>query len=186
MEAAYGLAITITMICTSVLLFFFLHNVRKRRIAAWIFVIFFVALEGFFFVSSLTKFFHGGYFTILMAALIVGIMVIGTTAPPSSAARQPCPIRNYLDQLGQLRDDETYELMSDNLVYLTNVANTNYLDRDILYSILDKHPKRARAYWFLNVEVMDEPHTFSYSSRPSAPTTSSACTCTWAIRSTSA
>lgn len=164
MEAAYGLAITITMICTSILLFFFLHNVRKRKIAAWIFVIFFVALEGFFFSASLTKFFHGGYFTILMAALIMGIMVSwynGTSVERRQATL--LPIRSYLDQLDRLRNDETYELMSDNLVYLTNETNTNYLDRDILYSILDKHPKRARAYWFLNVEVMDEPHTFSYS-----------------------
>ena len=164
MEAAYGLAITITMICTSILLFFFLHNVHKRKIAAWIFVIFFVALEGFFFSASLTKFFHGGYFTILMAALIMGIMVSwynGTSVERRQATL--LPIRSYLDQLDRLRNDETYELMSDNLVYLTNETNTNYLDRDILYSILDKHPKRARAYWFLNVEVMDEPYTFSYS-----------------------
>ena len=56
------------MICTSVLLFFYLHGIRKMRVFPYIFVIFFVALEGFFFVSSLTKFFHGGYFTILMAA----------------------------------------------------------------------------------------------------------------------
>lgn len=164
MEAAYGLAITITMICTSILLFLFLHNIRKRKIAAWIFVIFFVALEGFFFGASLTKFFHGGYFTILMAALIMGIMVSwynGTSVERRQATL--LPIRSYLGQLDSLRNDETYELMSDNLVYLTNETNTNYLDRDILYSILDKHPKRARAYWFLNVEVMDEPHTFSYS-----------------------
>lgn len=164
MEAAYGLAITITMICTSILLFFFLHNIRKRKITAWIFVIFFVALEGFFFGASLTKFFHGGYFTILMAALIMGIMVSwynGTSVERRQATL--LPIRSYLGQLDSLRHDETYELMSDNLVYLTNETNTNYLDRDILYSILDKHPKRARAYWFLNVEVMDEPHTFSYS-----------------------
>lgn len=164
MEAAYGLAITITMICTSILLFFFLHNVRKRKIVAWIFVIFFVALEGFFFGASLTKFFHGGYFTILMAALIMGIMVSwynGTSVERRQATL--LPIRSYLGQLDRLRNDETYELISDNLVYLTNETNTNYLDRDILYSILDKHPKRARAYWFLNVEVMDEPHTFSYS-----------------------
>ena len=113
------------------------------------FVIFFVALEGFFFSASLTKFFHGGYFTILMAALIMGIMVSwynGTSVERRQATL--LPIRSYLDQLDRLRNDETYELMSDNLVYLTNETNTNYLDRDILYSILDKHPKRARAYWF--------------------------------------
>ena len=68
MEAAYGLAITITMLCTTVLLFIYLHRVRKVKFFPFIFLAFFVMLEGFFFGSSLTKFFHGGYFTILLAA----------------------------------------------------------------------------------------------------------------------
>ena len=53
--------------------------------------------------------------------------------------------------------------MSDNVVYLTKDTHTDYIDRDIVYSILDKHPKRARAWWFVNVETMDEPYTFAYS-----------------------
>ncbi len=164
MEAAYGLAITITMLCTTLLLFFYLHRVRKLHLFPWIFVAFFVALEGFFFGSSLTKFFHGGYFTILLAAMIMAVMLCwyaGTAVERSQATL--LPVRNYLDQLARLRDDLTYDLMCDNLIYLTNDTNTDYLDRDILYSILDKHPKRARAYWFLNVEVMDDPYTFAYS-----------------------
>ena len=64
MEAAYGLAITITMMCTTLLLFFYLHSDRKIKVFPWVFIVFFLALEGFFFGSSLTKFFHGGYFTI--------------------------------------------------------------------------------------------------------------------------
>ena len=164
MEAAYGLAITITMMCTTLLLFFYLHNDRKIKVFPWVFIVFFLALEGFFFGSSLTKFFHGGYFTILMAALIMGIMVSwfnGTAVERRQATL--LPLRTYLPQLDRLRNDETYELMSDNIVYLTKDSNTDYIDRDVIYSILDKHPKRARAYWFINVETMDEPYTFAYS-----------------------
>ena len=73
------------------------------------------------------------------------------------------PVRNYLDQLDRLRADTHYETICDNLVYLTNSTSTDMLDRDILYSIFDKHPKRANAYWVLNVEVTDQPHTFEYS-----------------------
>ena len=73
------------------------------------------------------------------------------------------PLRSYLPQLKRLRDDDRYERMSDNVVYLTKDTHTDYIDRDIVYSILDKHPKRARAWWFVNVETMDEPHTFAYS-----------------------
>ena len=137
MEAAYGLAITLTMMCTTMLLFF---------------------------VSSLTKFFHGGYFTILMAALIMGIMVCwynGTAVEQRQFTL--LPLRSYLPQLKRLRDDDRYERMSDNVVYLTKDTHTDYIDRDIVYSILDKHPKRARAWWVVNVETMDEPHTFAYS-----------------------
>ena len=164
MEAAYGLAITITMLCTTVLLFIYLHRVRKVKLFPWIFLVFFFALEGFFFGSSLTKFFHGGYFTILLAALIMIIMLCwysGTSVERRQATL--LPLRNYLKQLERLRDDTTYDLVSDNIVYLTNDTNTDYLDRDILYSILDKHPKRAKAWWFINVEVMDDPRTFAYS-----------------------
>ena len=164
MEAAYGLAITITMMCTTMLLFFYLHDERGLRVFPWIFAAFFLALEGFFFASSLTKFFHGGYFTILMAAAIMGIMLSwynGTAVERRQATL--LPLRSYLPQLGRLRDDDRYERVSDNVVYLTKETNTDYIDRDIVYSILDKHPKRARAWWFVNVETMDEPHTFAYS-----------------------
>nr|WP_239462337.1 KUP/HAK/KT family potassium transporter [Enorma phocaeensis] len=164
MESAYGLAITITMLSTTTLLFVYLHKVRKLKLFPWIFLAFFIALEGFFFGSSLTKFFHGGYFTILLAALIMGVMLCwyaGTAVERRQATL--LPVRNYLKQLERLRDDTTYDLVSDNLVYLTNDTNTDYLDRDILYSILDKHPKRARAWWFVNVEVTDDPHTYAYS-----------------------
>ena len=164
MEAAYGLAITITMICTSLLLFFYLHGVRKLKVFPWIFVVFFVALEGFFFASSLTKFFHGGYFTILMAALIMGIMVSWYNGSRVERRQYTMlPVRKYIDQLARLRDDQGYDPLCDNLVYLTNGTSTDMLDRDILYSILDKHPKRAKAYWFINVEVTNKPHTFEYS-----------------------
>ena len=164
MEAAYGLAITLTMMCTTMLLFFYLHEERKLKVAPWIFAAFFLLLEGFFFVSSLTKFFHGGYFTILMAMLIMGIMVCwynGTAVEQRQFTL--LPLRSYLPQLKRLRDDDRYERMSDNVVYLTKDTHTDYIDRDIVYSILDKHPKRARAWWFVNVETMDEPHTFAYS-----------------------
>lgn len=164
MEAAYGLAITLTMMCTTMLLFFYLHEERKLKVAPWIFAAFFLLLEGFFFVSSLTKFFHGGYFTILMAMLIMGVMVCwynGTAVEQRQFTL--LPLRSYLPQLKRLRDDDRYERMSDNVVYLTKDTHTDYIDRDIVYSILDKHPKRARAWWFVNVETMDEPYTFAYS-----------------------
>lgn len=54
-------------------------------------------------------------------------------------------------------------LFDGNLVFLTNDSSPDRLDRDILYSILDKRPKRARAYFFLTIQVTDEPYTHEFS-----------------------
>ena len=163
MEAAYGLAITLTMLMTTSLLFVYLGRLRGRTAASVVFVIFFGLIEFVFFASSLTKFFHGGYVTLLMAALIFGLMFVwrrGTAIEHMQTAF--LPIRRYVGQLSRLRDDVRYPSLADNLVFLVNNSDLGMIDRDVLYSILDKHPKRAKAYWFLNVLVTDEPHTRSY------------------------
>ncbi|MCG6527888.1 KUP/HAK/KT family potassium transporter, partial [Vibrio parahaemolyticus] len=76
MEAAYGLAITVTMLMTTVLLYFFLRQFKKARFIAPFITLFFAAIEGIFFISSAAKFFHGGFVAVLMAALIIAIMLI--------------------------------------------------------------------------------------------------------------
>ena len=163
MEAAYGLAITVTMLMTTVLLFTYLARIRRKPVLAVPFLAFFGAIEAMFFFSSLTKFFHGGYVTVLMAAAIFVVMYVwrrGTAVEHTQTVY--LPVDKYLDQLFDLSHDESYPLLADNLVFLTNDSSFDKLDRDILYSILDKRPKRARAYYFLNVQVTDEPYTHEF------------------------
>ena len=164
MEAAYGLAITVTMLMTTMLLFTYLMRVRKRKVAAWPFLLFFMAIELAFFFSSLTKFLHGGYVTVVIAALIFVVMYIwrrGTAIERTQSVY--LPTKQYVDQLAELRQDDEIPYLADNLVFLTNDSSPDRLDRDILYSILDKRPKRARAYFFLNIQVTDEPYTHEFS-----------------------
>ncbi len=164
MEAAYGLAITVTMLMTTLLLFTYLVRIRKRGPLAFAFLILFVAIEMMFFLSSLTKFFHGGYVTVLLAFSIFLVMYIwrrGTAIERTQSVY--LSLYEYLDQLQALRDDGELPYVADNLVFLTNDSSLEHLDRDILYSILNKRPKRARAYWFLNVQVTDEPYTHEFS-----------------------
>ena len=164
MEAAYGLAITVTMLMTTMLLFTYLMRVRKRKVAAWPFLLFFMAIELAFFFSSLTKFLHGGYVTVVIAALIFVVMYIwrrGTAIERTQSVY--LPTKQYIDQLAELRQDDEIPYLADNLVFLTNDSSPDRLDRDILYSILDKRPKRARAYFFLHIQVTDEPYTHEFS-----------------------
>ncbi len=163
MEAAYGLAITCTMLMTTILLFTYLSHTRRKPVAAVVFLVFFGTVELMFFFSSLTKFFHGGYVTVLLATVLFLVMYIwrrGTAIERTQSVY--LPVRKYLDQLFDLSHDESYPLLADNLVFLTNDSSLDKLDRDILYSILDKRPKRAKAYYFLNVQVTDEPYTHEY------------------------
>ncbi len=164
MEAAYGLAITVTMLMTTILLFTYLLKIRKRKQFAVLFLVLFVAIEAMFFVSSLTKFFHGGYVTVLLALSIFMVMYIwrrGTAIERTQSVY--LSVYEYLDQLKELSEDKDLPFVADNLVFLTNDSSLERLDRDILYSILNKRPKRARAYWFLNVQVTDEPNTHEFS-----------------------
>ncbi|MDO4806765.1 MAG: KUP/HAK/KT family potassium transporter [Coriobacteriales bacterium] len=163
MEAAYGLAITVTMLMTTILLTLYLARVRHKAALAVPFALFFGVLESFFFFSSLTKFTHGGYVTVFLAFAIFIVMYVwhrGTQI--EMAQRVNLPVANYVGQLRELSQYEKIPYMADNLVFLTNDPSSTMLDRDILYSILDKQPKRAKAYWFLNVAVTDEPDTHEF------------------------
>ena len=163
MEAAYGLAITVTMLMTSTLLISYLAFIRKKPLGAIVFAIVFGVIEISFFLSRCTMFFDGGYVMILLSAALFYIMYVwrrGTAIERTQTVF--LHVEDYVNQLTELSHDERYEIMADNLVFLTNDSSFDRLDRDILYSILDKHPKRARAYWFVNVHVTDEPYTHSY------------------------
>ena len=164
MESAYGLAITVTMLMTTTLLTSYIAGILKKKVAAMVFAVVFGAIELCFFASCLTMFFDGGYVMIILAALLFGLMYVwrrGTAIERTQTVF--LPVKKYVAQLGRLRDDNTYPVLADNLVFLINSSDPETLDRDVLYSILDKHPKRARAYWFLNVRVTDEPYTHAYS-----------------------
>lgn len=74
MEAAYGLAITVAMLMTTILLSLWLRSRGLPAVLAAAFFGFFTALEGLFFAANLTKFAHGGWFTMLAAGLAAAVM----------------------------------------------------------------------------------------------------------------
>lgn len=164
MEAAYGLAITITMLSTTTLLYVFLrHNHKGYALSRVLFLVFFGVLEGIFFASSLAKFMHGGYVTILIALFLLGIMVVwykGTAIENSQ--KESRKIRKYVPTIEALRNDIRLGLYAENLVYMTRQKFDGTIDRDVLYSVLDKLPKRARSYFLVSVKVTDAPYTRSY------------------------
>lgn len=163
MEAAYGLAITVTMLMTTLLLYFYMEERYKSKIIAFVICTFFGLIESVFFLTSLAKFMHGGFVAVGLALLILSVMVIWVMSNriQYSTSRQ-VHLRDYLNQLEKLRKDKTMPLYHTNVVYLVPKMDGDLVDREYIYSILDKKPKKAKAYWFINVEVTDQPYTKAY------------------------
>lgn len=163
MEAAYGLSITVTMLMTTLLLFFFMKQKGHSLVTSLIITLFFGGIETIFFISSAIKFFHGGFVAVLIALVILLVMAIweGANIIEENVSDE-VNLRDYLPQLTTLRDDQTIPLYQTNVVFLVPRLSGDEIERQFVYSILDKRPKRAQVYWFVNVDVTDEPFTQEY------------------------
>lgn len=166
MEAAYGLTITVTMLMTTILLFEYLSLKKVNILLRLVFLFLFGAIESMFLISSLAKFLHGGYVTVIIAAFIGAIMYIwyfGNKVRDRREAKNAyVRLDEYTSMLSNLSHDDSVPLYATNLVYMAKVKYNKFIKRDILYSILDKRPKRAHAYWFVTVNVTNEPFTAEY------------------------
>ena len=59
--------------------------------------------------------------------------------------------------------DESLPKESTHLVYMSMVNDKNHIDSNIIYSIFRKRPKRADVYWFVHVDIANDPYLASYS-----------------------
>lgn len=165
MEAAYGLAITLTMLMTTLLLHQFLI-MKKHTVFANFFVIGFFSLETLFFLSSMIKFVHGGYITVIITAAILSVMIIWYYGNKRRDAymdeSENVSLMDYIPQLEKLSTDENIPTYATNLVYMNKLDADYSLKRSIVYSILDQDPKRARVYWFITVNQTNAPYECNY------------------------
>ncbi len=163
MEAAYGLAIVLCMIMTTILLNFFMIMKRVK----WYFIAPIITIYGIiefsFFFANIKKFSHGGYVTILIAAILITVMFTWFRAKTiSKAYTKFVKINDYKKVLAELSTDLTIPKYATHLVYLTNSGRTDEIEEKVLYSILQKRPKRADIYWFIHVNILNEPYKTEY------------------------
>ncbi len=172
MEAAYGLAITVTMLMTTVLLAFYL---RAKGVSMWVcvaFTTFFGVLEGAFLVANLFKFTHGGWFTVLIGGVVAVIMVVWRNATRlRSTFIQYRRLADYVDLISAVKQDAEIPKTACNLVYFTHSPTVDMLESKLIYSIINKKPKRADHYWIIHVEYLDEPDRLDYDVRIVEPQT---------------
>jgi KUP system potassium uptake protein len=163
MEAAYGLAIVVTMLSTTILYSNFL--VLKRTASVWIYIFLFGYLiyESAFLIALMEKFVHGGYVTLLVGGALFAVMYVWYRSRKiKNRYVEFVRLENYIPMIQELSNDKSIPKYATHLVYMTSANNHNEIEHKIIYSILNKKPKRADIYWFVHVDVLDDPYTCEY------------------------
>ena len=164
MGAAYGLAITMCMISTSILFANFL--VSKRTLPVWIYLYLavYLLIETSFLIANLEKFMHGGYVTLIVGGALFTVMYVWFRSRKiKNRYVEFVHLEDYIPMIQELSNDRTIPKYATHLVYMTSANNHKEIEHKIIYSILNKKPKRADIYWFVHVDVLDEPYTCEYS-----------------------
>lgn len=164
MEAAYGMSIIITMIMTTILLINYLFMKRYPPLLVYTLLVVYLFIEFSFLIANLSKFPHGGWVTLLIATVIISIMTVWYRARKiMNSYVEFVSLKDHIPLIEELSNDKTVEKYATHLVYLTSADKPSEVEEKIIYSILRKKPKKADIYWFIHVDVTDEPHTREYS-----------------------
>ncbi|PBQ33076.1 potassium transporter Kup [Sphingobacteriaceae bacterium] len=163
MQHAYGLAIALTMLMTTTLLNFYLHMKKYNQYFIYFIITFFLIIEVSFFAANLSKFLHGGWITVVLALVLIFVMTVWHLA--KRIRKRYVEMVNLADHQQKIIDlshDESLTKYATHLIYMTSANNPEEIESKIIYSILQKRPKRADIYWFLHVDVADEPYRMEY------------------------
>ncbi|NML23803.1 KUP/HAK/KT family potassium transporter [Pseudoflavitalea sp. G-6-1-2] len=163
MEAAFGLSVTLTMIMSTVLINFYLHAKRVPFIWVALLTTIFLVIETSFLLANLQKIKEGGWITLVIGAVLFTIMFVWHKGRLiKRSLMKLVPIENYVTLLQKLSTDEHIPKYATNLVYLTASGTSRKIEKTAVDSILSGFPKRADIYWFVHVNVLDEPYAMNY------------------------
>lgn len=163
MEAAYGLAITVCMISTSILFANFLVSHRVLPVWIYIYLGIYLTIEVSFLIANLIKFMHGGYVTLIVGGALFCVMYIWFRSRKiKNRYVEFVRMEDYIPQIQELSNDRSIAKYATHLVYMTSANNHKEIEHKIIYSILNRKPKRADIYWFVHVDVLDDPYTCEY------------------------
>ena len=164
MVAAYGLAITLCMLATSIL---FANYLISRRALSWLIYLYlavYLSIEFSFLFANLEKFSHGGFVTLIVGGALFGIMYVWYRSRKiKNRYVEFVRMEHYIPQIQELSNDRTVAKFATHLVYMTSANNPKEIEHKIIYSILNKKPKRADIYWFVHIDTLDDPYTAEYS-----------------------
>ena len=164
MAAAYGFSITVAMLMTTILMFYFL---RYRKHYSWFIVIpvimIFATVETSFFIANAAKLLKRLMFLVFEGGIIFTMYIWYRARKINNRFLQFVNIREQIPLLKDLSADQTISKFSSNLIYMSKANNPAEIEQKIIYSIFSRQPKRADIYWFVHIERTNEPYTLEYS-----------------------
>jgi len=164
MEAAYGLAITLCMLATSILFANYLISKRAPSALIYLYLAVYLIIEFSFLFANLEKFPHGGFVTLIVGGGLFTIMYVWYRSRKiKNRYVEFVRLENYIPQIQELSTDRTVPKFATHLMYMTSANNPKEIEHKIIYSILNKKPKRADIYWFVHIDTLDEPYISEYS-----------------------
>jgi KUP system potassium uptake protein len=170
MEAAYGFSITIAMLMTTILMFYYMKFIKKWHIAIITLILaVFVTVEVSFFIANVAKIKQRWMFLFFEFG-IIGVMYVWYSARKiKNRYVEFVRLEHYLPMLKELSIDQSIPKYATHLVYLTSADNPKEVEHKIIYSILSGKPKRAEIYWFVHVNTVDDPYRSEYSVKEIIP-----------------
>jgi KUP system potassium uptake protein len=163
MGAAYGLAIIVTMLMTTILYANYMVLQRTKSFWVYIFLTVYLIIETAFLVALMNKFIHGGYITLIIGLIMFLVMYIWYRARKiKNRYVEFVRLEHYIPKIQELSNDKSVAKYATHLVYLTSANNPKEIEHKIIYSILNKKPKRADIYWFVHIDTLDDPYTCEY------------------------
>lgn len=163
MEAAYGLAINVTMISTTILLSVYAYVRRGSYALTFSIGVSFLFIELMYLVANLQKFHRGGYVAIMAACFFALVMLIWFRARKiKNRFLEFGSMAELLPKLLELSEDQSVPKFASHLIFLTSANYPSQIETKFQFSIFSRQPKRADTYWFVHVDVMDEPYTSKY------------------------
>ena len=163
MEAAYGLTIILGMVMSSRLLYYFMRIKHYNKFYIYLFSVVFLIVEIAFLIANMSKFTHGGWLSLGIASVLFTVMYCWQMARKiRNRYLEFVKLDDYLPTLNHLSRDLSVTKYATHLVYLTSADNHDEIETKIMYSIFQKQPKRADIYWFVHVDLKDEPYRMDY------------------------
>lgn len=163
MEAAYGLAITLCMLSTSILFANYLVSKRVSPLLIYLYLIVYIGIEITFLIANLDKFPHGGFIALMVGGALFTVMYVWYRARKiKNRYVEFVRLEEYVPKLEELSNDLSVPKYATHLVYMTSANNPKEIEHKIIYSILSGKPKRADIFWFVHVDTLDDPYTCEY------------------------